>query len=204
MLRLLHQCFFSRLNRFSSQILLVAFLLVSLSPAKLFADVNAVSGEKIFKQYCTQCHKAAPFDTKLVGPPLKDVEKKQTEEWLIKWIRNNSALRGSGDKDALAIFKEYGNNEMPQFTSFSDDDIKSILAYIANPPAAPAAQNPETTPGGEGSSQPSVWLYLVVIALIVIIIMLVRANKALKRMALERDGHPVPVEIPLGKAVKKY
>jgi hypothetical protein len=105
-------------------------------------------------------------------------------------------LRASGDKDALAIYNEYGHNEMPQFTSFSDDDIKSILAYIANPPAAPSTSGPAAGQPGAAGQQSSVWLYLVVVALIVIVIMLLRANKALKRISLERDGHFVPEEIP--------
>jgi mono/diheme cytochrome c family protein len=84
--------------------------------------VSPAGGEKIFKQYCTACHRPAPFDAKLVGPPLKDITKQRSEEWLIKWIRNNGALRAAGDKDAIAIWTEYGKNEMPSFLSFSDDE----------------------------------------------------------------------------------
>jgi len=157
------------------------------------AEVSAVNGEKIFKQYCTSCHKPAPFDQKLVGPPLKDVEKKMSEDWLMKWIRNNAALRASGDKDALAIWNEYGKNEMPTFTSFSDDDIKSILAYIAAPPAAATAQQPAAGPAGAtATEQPSIWLYFVLVALLLIFIMLWRANQTLRRMSLEKEGQPVP------------
>jgi cytochrome c553 len=112
----------------------------------------------------------------------------------MQWIRNNAALRGKGDKDALAIYNEYGKNEMPSFSSFSDDDIKSILAYIASPPPPPpsgtTAGGPQTTP----STTSSVWIYLVVVALIIVLIMLLRANRTLKRMALEREGHPIPEE----------
>ena len=180
-------------------ILFFAILITCISTFQSSAEVNAVSGEKLFKQYCTSCHKPAPFDTKLVGPALKDIEKKQTEEWLIKWIRNNGALRASGDKAAIDIWTEYGKNEMPSFLSFSDDDIKSILAYIANPPAAPVAQQPAAGPGGEPSQSTSVWLYLVVIALIVVLLMLFRANKALKRMSMEKDGHHLEEETPWRK-----
>lgn len=200
MRQLLHQCFSNRLNRYYFKVLPTFFLLISLFSAKLFAQVNALAGEKLYKQYCTQCHKAAPFNTVVVGPALKDVHKKRSEDWLIKWIRNNAALRAAGDPEAIKIYQEFGRNEMPAFTSFSDDDIKSILAYIANPPVAPPP--PPPPPGGEPIEQPSVWLYLVVVSLIVIIIMLLRANKALKRMALERDGQPVPEEIPWSRRLR--
>ncbi|MFI5135420.1 MAG: c-type cytochrome [Chitinophagales bacterium] len=174
---------------------LLSLLIICSSVFSSRADVNAVNGEKIFKQYCTSCHKPAPFDTKLVGPPLKDIQKVQTEEWLMKWIRNNAALRASGDKAAIDIWTQYGKNEMPTFTSFSDDDIKSILAYIAAPPAAPSAQQPASGPAGATSTQSSTWLYIVLVALLLIVIMLMRANKALKHIALEKEGQPIPEEV---------
>src|SRR5438105_7605238 len=94
-----HRLYLLRLHQFYSQIFLASFITLIFT-AKSFAAADAVAGEKLFKQYCTQCHKAAPFDTKLVGPPLKDIQKKESEEWLLKWIRNNAALRAANDKDA--------------------------------------------------------------------------------------------------------
>ncbi|MBK9732231.1 MAG: cytochrome c [Chitinophagaceae bacterium] len=130
----------SRFRRFIASIFLLIFLSTSFS----FAEVTADNGQKIFKQYCTSCHQ---INNKLVGPALKDVHKKQSEEWLIKWIRNNAALRASGDKDALAIYAEYNKNEMPAFLSFKDDDIKSIIEYIKVQSEAPAQQ-----PGGTSTA----------------------------------------------------
>src|SRR4029079_3081615 len=136
-------------------------LLVSFSAFNSFAEVSPAGGEKIFKQYCTACHRPAPFDAKLVGPPLKDITKQRSEEWLIKWIRNNGALRAAGDKDAIAIWTEYGKNEMPSFLSFSDDEIKSILAYISNPPAPAVSQPTATGPSGAPAPSSNTWIYLV-------------------------------------------
>ncbi|MEO5674386.1 MAG: c-type cytochrome [Chitinophagales bacterium] len=188
------------LSQYSFRILFAALLFITVFINKSFGEANAVNGEKLFKQYCTQCHKAAPFDTKLVGPALKDVHKRESEEWLIKWIRNNAALRASGDKHAVDIYNEYGHNEMPQFTSFTDDDIKSIIAYIANPPVI-ADKGPEG-PNPPSTESPSIWLYIVVIVLLVIIIMVFRANKALKRMALAKEGYVIPEEIPWSQRLR--
>ena len=84
-------------------------------------------GEKIFKSKCTTCH---AIDRKVVGPALKGVTEKQSEEWLIKWVKNSQALIATGDKDAVAIFNEYNKSVMTAFTDLSDDQIKSVLAYI--------------------------------------------------------------------------
>ena len=73
--------------------------------AKLSAQ--ATEGEKLFKANCTSCH---AMDIKQVGPALQGVHTRRSEEWLVKWIRNNEKLRASGDKDAIAVFNE--NNKV--------------------------------------------------------------------------------------------
>lgn len=113
---------------FSQRFFLLLFVVFTFNASSSFAEVNAESGAKIYKQYCTSCHK---INGELVGPALKDVHKRRSEEWLLKWIRNNAELRKSGDKDAIAVWEKYGKNEMPSFTNLTDDDIKSIIAYIA-------------------------------------------------------------------------
>ena len=180
-------------RKFSIAYLVLLFLL----PRFTFADVSAQGGEKIFKQYCTSCHQ---INYQVVGPALRDVHKKQSEEWLIKWIRNNAALRASGDKDALAIFTEYKKNEMPAFLSFTDDDIKSIVAYIKQQSELPPAQ--AAGPSGKNtgtSAQPSFLLYAIVGILIVIAFLLMRTNTVLKRLAYEKIGEPLPEERPISK-----
>src|SRR5256885_6986956 len=98
MIRMRHRYSLLWLNKFLTKIFLPALLLISFSARIALADVSPAAGEKIFTNNCKSCHKAAPFDAPLVGPPLKDIQKKESEEWLLKWIRNNAALRSSGDK----------------------------------------------------------------------------------------------------------
>ena len=70
-----------------------------------------------------------------MGPGLNpEIFEEYTEEWLISWIKNSSALIESGDEQAIAIFEEYNQSVMTAFPTFSDDDVRDILAYIENPP----------------------------------------------------------------------
>jgi cytochrome c551/c552 len=93
-------------------------------------------GEKLFQANCTACHQ---IDSKLIGPALRGVSDKYSEEWLLKWIKNSAEMIASGDPDAVAIFEEYNKSPMTAFPYFSDDDVKNILAYIEQPPEkAPA------------------------------------------------------------------
>jgi hypothetical protein len=93
---------------------------------------------------------------------------------------------------------------MPSFTSFTDDDIKSILAYIAAPPVAAAPAAPQATGGTAGApaAETSVWLYIILAALAVIFFMLIRANRTLKRMSIAKDGQPVPEEMPWARRLR--
>lgn len=91
--------------------------------------LRAQDGEAIFKQKCSACHKIG--EGKFVGPDLKDVTSKRSEEWLLKWIKSSQTLIASGDKDALAIYNEYNKMAMVDF-DLPDTDIKAILSFIAS------------------------------------------------------------------------
>ncbi|MFN0203896.1 MAG: cytochrome c3 family protein [Bacteroidia bacterium] len=88
-------------------------------------------GEALFKQHCTSCHKV---DAQLVGPALKGVEEKYAndKDWLYKWIKNNQALIKANDPKAIAIYNQFGKQQMNVFTFLTDADIDDILKYVAD------------------------------------------------------------------------
>ncbi len=87
----------------------------------------AEQGKKIFTDNCQVCHSVGA--DKLIGPGLKDVTKRRPEAWLISWIRNSQKVIESGDKYAVDLYNAYNKTQMPPY-AFSDDEIKSVLAYI--------------------------------------------------------------------------
>jgi len=93
-------------------------------------------GEELFKANCTSCHKLGDEKkARLIGPGLNlEIFEEYTEEWLISWIKNSSAMIESGDEQAIAIFEAYNQSVMTAFPTLSDDDVRDILAYIENPP----------------------------------------------------------------------
>jgi mono/diheme cytochrome c family protein len=84
-------------------------------------------GQKIFKANCTPCHR---IRQKLIGPALAGVLDRRDSLWVIKMIRNSSQLIASGDPTAIALFREYNSTQMTSFTSFSDEELKSLLEYL--------------------------------------------------------------------------
>lgn len=176
-----------RLTHYASLIRRVVLMLLAISILSISAtaEVSADAGKKLFKANCASCHK---LDKKLIGPALGDVTQRRSEEWLLKWIRNNAEFRASGDAEANALFAEYKGSVMQAFPALTDDDIKSILAYTvegdkkAAPAGAPApgAEAVAQAPA-EGANSP--WLiYILGVFLLVNLVLLLRVRNTLKQI----------------------
>jgi len=169
----------------------------------IFGNVSAQTpeekGEKVFKANCSSCH---ALNKKVVGPALSGVEGRvpqPAEPWLIKWIKNSSAVIKSGDSYAVKIFNENNKSVMPN-QAVSDDEIKSILAYIKNPPADKT--QPPPPPGGntvtseDAGASSSMYLYILIFLFAVLIAVFAGIRKNLERLVRERTALPEPVAKP--------
>ena len=126
--------------------LIAIYVLLSTS-ASIYAQGDAKNGEKLFKANCTACH---ALDKQLVGPALGGVvdrlkkEQNLDTDWIRKWVKDNKALRASGDKYANEVFAKFNKTEMLAFSNLSDKDIDDILEYTTNPPAPEPAADAAT------------------------------------------------------------
>ncbi len=93
---------------------------------------DAINGKKLFNVNCAACHK---LDKKVIGPALKGISEKRENAWLQSWIKDNNALRASGDQDAIDLFNEYNGMPMTAYPQLSEQDINDILAYTDDKPA---------------------------------------------------------------------
>jgi mono/diheme cytochrome c family protein len=158
-----------------------------LSTNLLFAD--AAEGEKLFNANCTACH---AINDKVVGPALKDVDKRHTEAWLIKWIKNSQAMVKSGDAEALKIYNEYNQSVMTAFPQFSDAQVKSILAYVkTGGPAKPvetATANVSSQPAGDSFYNDTTFYGLLIISVILLVIVwvLVSIRKVVDQLFIQK------------------
>lgn len=94
-------------------------------------------GQDIFNKACTACHTIG--DGKLVGPDLSNIQKKQTKEWIIKFVQSSQAVVKTGDSAAVALFNEYNKIIMPD-QPYTASEITSIIDYIAA--NSPDSDNP--------------------------------------------------------------
>jgi cytochrome c551/c552 len=118
----------------------------------LFSSVSLFSqtaeDEKNFQQ-CKACHSIG--GGKLIGPDLKGVTEKYSEEWLIKFIQNSQELIAAGDEQAVKVFNEYNKIPMPPH-ALTDDQVRGLLVYIDAGGVLPGSEltTTEATSDSEG------------------------------------------------------
>lgn len=110
----------------SLTVLLLFSISFSIQAQDAVDEARQKEGKKLFKSLCAGCHK---LDKKFVGPALGKIEEKREADWLKSWIKDNAALRASGDADANDIFNEYNGMPMSAFPKLSDTDIENMLYY---------------------------------------------------------------------------
>lgn len=161
-------------------------------------------GAALFKDKCTQCH---AINDVVIGPALKDVDKRHSEEWLIKWTKNSQALVKAGDPAAVKLFNDWKKVVMPA-QSVTDDEVKAILAYI-NAEGSKAPKGPVGPIGGDvavtENKGTSPWTLITVILVLALIAMaLGRVKAGLQHAMREKEGIPHPVVLEGAEARKNW
>lgn len=160
-----------------------------------FSAFAAPDGKALFQSNCAACHNPLKDAT---GPALQGIDKTfPSKEWGYKWIHNSAALIAAGDKDATTIYNKFNHTAMTAFPQLTTEEIDAILKYVddykAPVAAAPAAGGEANETASENS-----WVYTIItIALVLLVIILWKANNGLRRIANEKVGLPTEKEIPV-------
>lgn len=163
--------------RKKAKLFVFAFLInfsVFAQEAALSAEAKA--GEELFKANCTSCH---AMNAKLVGPALQGVHTRRTDEWLVKWIRNNEAFRASGDKDAIAIFNEYNGAAMNNFENLTEAQVGTIISYFKEwtPPAPKVDANAPAETTTSFYTNTTLYILIILAALLAILLFVLNKTK---------------------------
>lgn len=171
-------------------ILAMGIFVSSLVPA---SAQDVANGKSLFEGNCTSCH---AIHEKSIGPALKGVTERRQEAWLLKWVRNSTALIKSGDPIAVKLFEDNNKVAMNSFENFSDEDIKDVLAYISEESAkAPVVDagpaSPETgatSPAGDSGMGGTTTTVLMILAGILLLsaVLLYRINGFLKQLIVNK------------------
>ncbi len=167
-------------TRFMTACMLVCCFLFS--GVEVFAQKDQVptdeaiikNGESLFKDWgCNTCH---AVDRKVVGPALAGVYDRRTLPWIYEFVRNSSKVIASGDPQAVAVYNEFNQLQMPNH-DLEDNDILAIMAYVKNTEDNPVvAAEPDPNAGGEVVAEegaiPSEYVNIIIIGLIVVLLLI--------------------------------
>jgi cytochrome c551/c552 len=98
-----------------------------LSSTLTYAAPPVEEGKSIFTTRCAGCHNV---NKQVLGPALAGVDQRRSTEWIINFVHSSQAMIQKGDKEAVALFKQYNNIPMPDHKDLSDENIKSVVEYI--------------------------------------------------------------------------
>lgn len=144
---------------------LLFFSLLFTVPASAVYD-----GGKIFTLNCRYCHSIGKG--KVVGPDLRNVEKKYTEVDLIKWIRSSQSDIKGGDMIGKGLFEQFDQVIMPD-QNLSDSEIKAVIAYIkftSENPVVTVISTPQQIQVTTPKKPLYFWMGLIVISCLIIVI----------------------------------
>ncbi len=177
----------------SRSALAVIFALLLLNTSAIAAP----DGKALFQSNCASCHNPLKDAT---GPALQNIDKTfPSKEWGYAWIHNSAALIAAGDKTAVDIFNKFNKTAMTAFPQLKNDEIDAILKYVDDykaPPTAVAAA-PGGNDGGQSEGGSGMVYTIITLSLLVLAVILWRANQTLGRSANEKEGIPNAKEIPL-------
>ncbi len=172
-----------------------AFIIFAVLLLSNFSALAAPDGKALFQSNCASCHNPIKDAT---GPALKNVDKTwPSKDWVYGWVHNSSAVIASGDKFANDLYNKWNKTQMTAFPQLSKDEIDAIIGYV-NSYEPPAAATPAATGGATAQPESNGWLYtLITLALLMLVLILWRANRTLRRAANEKEGVANEKEIPL-------
>jgi mono/diheme cytochrome c family protein len=102
-----------------------AAVLILVTPAAAAAPDDPAA---TFSTKCSSCHTVGGGD--LIGPDLKGVTARRPRGWLVSWIRSSERMIRKGDPAAVALFRRYRQQQMPDH-QLSEAQVERLLDYLA-------------------------------------------------------------------------
>jgi len=166
--------FTSSARKFLTLVFVFVLFNLTTTAQEISTEPTAISaGENLFNANCKACHRVK---TKLVGPALAGVyDRAPSIDWIKAFIKNSSAVIASGDAYANQVYNDYGKTQMTAFSSFKDEDIMNILAYVkaeAEKVEVAPTPTPGTTGGTSTTSASSEYLNVILIGMVIILVLL--------------------------------
>jgi len=172
--------------------LYVLFLFL-LSSGFTVSAQDIAAGKTLFSNNCATCHHPLNPST---GPALQGVSKRVPDKAkLHAWVKNNNAVRATGDPYFNELFNKWNRTPMNLFTGLSDAEIDNIIAYVETYKAPPPPEE-GGPPGKQNESDNSLLYGILTLILGVITLILLQVNSNLKKLSDDKEGVPAHEPVP--------
>ena len=183
------------LQQVSRVLIFFAFLgAQGLSAQTIWEEGDIEKGQALFKGKCASCHKVT--NEPLTGPGLLGIADRwgSTDEMLVKWIQNPQAAAKTGDPYIAGVVETWlPRSGWMSAQDVSEEDVRNIMAYVQNPPDAPAGAadsgcvNVDFLPEEE-TGDSSVWFVILLVLFLLIAMSASGVNRSLMNGLRKEEG----------------
>ena len=164
----------------------------------LFVSVTVVShsqdGEKLFKANCASCHHPVKNAT---GPKMQGVLQKWEDngegDLIYEWVKNPAELYNSGKSKMAKAIWDWSPTVMTPQGHLSEDEVKSIFAYVdayAPPVAAQGPATDDTVYEAEDETV-SFWWWIIIGLMVFVLFATFGVRRELSEVIAAKEGQAV-------------
>ena len=164
----------------------------------LFVSVTVVShsqdGEKLFKANCASCHHPVKNAT---GPKMQGVLQKWEDngegDLIYEWVKNPAELYNSGKSKMAKAIWDWSPTVMTPQGHLSEDEVKSIFAYVdayAPPATAQGPATDDTVYEAEDETV-SFWWWIIIGLMVFVLFATFGVRRELSEVIAAKEGQAV-------------
>ncbi len=164
----------------------------------LFVSVTVVShsqdGEKLFKANCASCHHPVKNAT---GPKMQGVLQKWEDngegDLIYEWVKNPAELYNSGKSKMAKAIWDWSPTVMTPQGHLSEDEVKSIFAYVdayAPPVTAQGPATDDTVYEAEDETV-SFWWWIIIGLMVFVLFATFGVRRELSEVIAAKEGQAV-------------
>ena len=167
----------------------------TVSAQSIWEGGSIENGQSLFNANCASCHKVT--DEVLAAPGLAGIAERwgSSDEMLVKWIQNPQEAAESGDPYVKSLVDRYvGTYGWMTAQAVSADDVKDIMAYVANPPnVVVTADNSDACPTIDNAVEEEeesnmLWFLMLLVMFTIIAISASGVKRSLSDLIAEKSG----------------
>ena len=191
---------------------LISLQFSTVSAQTIWEGGSIENGQSLFNANCASCHKVT--DEVLAAPGLAGIADRwgTSDELLVKWIQNPQEAAETGDAYIKSLVERYvGTYGWMTAQAVSADQVKDIMAYVANPPNVEVAVNTsdacptiDDSKSDEVDSSSILWFTILLVLFTIIALSASGVRRSLSDIISQNTGQELLPDSPYIDRLKSW